>query len=171
MRKLLPYAGTALAAALAATAVSAVAANSTTPKHHGGNGSARHGRNVIWVVEHPVTDTQIHVGGGTADAIGDQLPFHNPIFDKTNTMQVGTDQGNCVRIEVGVSWECMWTTSLKGGQITVEGPFLDSGAPTQLAITGGTGRYASAGGWMLLRPNATDKTLFDFVFHLKPRGS
>jgi hypothetical protein len=166
MPRLLPYAGTALAAALAATAVSAVA--STSARHHGTSHKPSRA-NTIWVIEHPDSDQQIDIGA-PGDSPGDQLPFGNPIFDKTNTKQVGTDQGNCIRIKAGVSFECMWTTFLKGGQITVEGPFLDSGAPTKLAITGGTGRYANAGGWMLLRPNAKDPKLFDFVFHLQKRS-
>jgi hypothetical protein len=166
MPRVLPYLGTALAAALAATTVSAVAST----RHHGTASHKPHrNSNVIWVIEHPDSDQQIDIGA-TGDSPGDQLPFGNPIFDKTNTKQVGTDQGNCIRIQKGVSFECMWTTFLKGGQITVEGPFLDSGAPTKLAITGGTGRYSNAGGWMLLRPNAKNPNNFDFVFHIQKRS-
>jgi allene oxide cyclase len=39
---------------------------------------------------------------------------------------------------VGESWECIWTTLLPRGQITVEGPFYDT-RDSVLAITGGTG--------------------------------
>jgi len=165
MPRVLPYLGTALAAALAATTVSAVAST----RHPGTTHKPKHNPNLIWVIEHPDSDQQIDIGA-PGDSPGDQLPFGNPIFDKTNTKQVGTDQGNCIRIQKGVSFECMWTTFLKGGQITVEGPFLDSGAPTKLAITGGTGRYSNAGGWMLLRPNAKNPALFDFVFHVQKRS-
>ncbi|MEI9929556.1 MAG: hypothetical protein WDM89_03035 [Rhizomicrobium sp.] len=44
-----------------------------------------------------------------------------------NKNKVGTDQGYCVRVVVGKAFECIWTTMLAGGQITVEGPFLDAG--------------------------------------------
>jgi allene oxide cyclase len=59
----------------------------------------------------------------------------------------------------------MWTTFLPNGQITVEGPFSDAGN-TKLAITGGTGSYASANGWMELNFHNKQGTKFDFVFHM-----
>ena len=62
-------------------------------------------------------------------------------------------------------WECIWTTFLAEGQITVEGPFSDTGN-TKLAITGGTGAYGSARGWMELKYHNKKGTEFDFVFHV-----
>ena len=61
--------------------------------------------------------------------------------------------------------ECLWTTFLAKGQITVEGPFSDSGNTT-LAITGGTGAYANSRGWMELNYHNKKGTKFDFIFHL-----
>jgi hypothetical protein len=66
---------------------------------------------------------------------------------------------------VGKAWECFWTTSLSGGQITVEGPFYDAG-PSKLAITGGTGAYAGARGWMALSAANQKGTKYNFVFHV-----
>lgn len=80
---------------------------------------------------------------------------------------MGTDQGYCVRTVVGKSYACNWTTSLAGGQITVEGPFLDAGDST-LAITGGTGRYRKASGFMKLH-SLEDGTKFAFEFHFGGR--
>jgi allene oxide cyclase len=164
MRRIFPYIGIAAVAAFAATAVTAVAGS------HGRGHGTPHVRTVT-VVEHPDTDTQIFITNPTTkvDAVGDQLPFANPIFDKADKKKVGSDQGNCVRVVAGVSWECNWTTFLPKGQITVEGPFLDSGAATKLAITGGTGSYAKVRGYMVLRANAKDPKKFDFVFHLDDR--
>jgi hypothetical protein len=80
---------------------------------------------------------------------------------------VGVDQGNCIRAStVNGRWECMWTTFLPRGQVTVEGPFLDAKATTQLAITGGTGQYSNARGWMTLHLRSDGN--FDFVFHFQP---
>ena len=109
------------------------------------------------------TDTAID-NGVAGDSIGDTLAFGNELFDKTNTTKVGTDQGSCVRTVVGVSYECSWTNSLKGGQIVVQGPFLDAG-DSVLAITGGTGRYRDARGTMDLHVLST--TTFLFTFHLR----
>jgi len=71
-----------------------------------------------------------------------------------------------VRTAVGKSWECWWTAFLAGGQITVEGPFLDAG-PSKLSITGGTGKYSRARGWMDLKARNDKGTEFDFVYHVQ----
>jgi allene oxide cyclase len=120
----------------------------------------------VHVVERPATDQVIDIGA-KGDSPGDQLPFNNPIFNWSNTRRVGVDQGNCVRAStVNGRWECMWTTFLPRGQVTVEGPFLDAKATTQLAITGGTGDYSNARGWMTLHLRSDGN--FDFVFHFQP---
>jgi allene oxide cyclase len=117
----------------------------------------------VHVIEHAVTDTVVQ-SGGKGDKTGNLLTFHNKVFNTADKQQVGRDQGFCTRIVPGVSYECMWTTFLAGGQITVEGPFLDK-ANTVLAITGGTGRYRDARGRMNLvsRHGGSE---FDFIFHL-----
>jgi hypothetical protein len=117
----------------------------------------------ITVVEHATTDVVIDTGAN-GDSTGDLLTFHNELFDATNTSVVGTDQGDCVRIEAGVSWECRWVNFLDGGSVTVEGPFLDAG-PSTFAITGGTGDFRNARGTMKLTSNA-DGTEFTFVFKI-----
>lgn len=119
----------------------------------------------IHVVEHATTDTVIDTDGDGADSTGDLLTFHNEVFDETNTDVVGTNQGDCIRIEAGVSWECRWVTFLEGGSITVEGPFLDAG-PSTLAITGGTGAYRGARGTMRLLFHNDAGTEFDFIFKI-----
>jgi allene oxide cyclase len=47
------------------------------------------------------------------------------------------------------SYECTWTTFLRGGQLVVAGPFFDTRDST-LAVTGGTGAYRDARGTMRL---------------------
>ncbi len=120
---------------------------------------------VISVVEHADTDAVTDTGA-KGDSAGDVLTFANPVFDKANKTQVGTDQGYCVRTAVGKAWECTWTLSLKDGQLTVEGPFLDAG-DSVLAITGGTGKYAAARGQMKLHARDAKGTAYDFVYELQ----
>ena len=96
------------------------------------------------VVEHAATDAVTDTGA-SGDSAGDILTFANEVYDEANAQSIGADNGWCVRTVVGKAWECFWTTSLKGGQITVEGPFLDAG-DSVLAVTGGTGAYAGARG-------------------------
>ena len=120
----------------------------------------------IHVIEHPVTDQVIDIGKA-GDSPGDQLPFANPVFDADNDTKVGSDQGNCVRASTKQGrWECMWTTFLHKGQITVEGPFRDAFPTTVLAVTGGTGVYRNVRGQMIL--HARKDGNFDFIFKLQP---
>src|SRR6478736_4492913 len=85
--------------------------------------------------------------------VGDVLTFANELFDAANAQKVGTDQGYCLRVVAGASYECTWTSFLPGGQIVVSGPFYDAKDST-LAITGGTGRYRNARGTMDLHSRA-----------------
>ncbi len=121
------------------------------------------GGKTISVVEHATTDAVTN--GTAADDVGNILTFANPVFNSADTKQVGTSQGSCVRITVGESWECSWTTFLKKGQITVQGPFSDAG-DSVLAITGGTGKYRNARGEMELKFHDPTGTKFDFIFHV-----
>jgi len=116
----------------------------------------------ITVIEHATTDVVIDTDGDGADSTGDLLTFHNELYDADNVAVVGTDQGDCIRIEAGVSWECRWVAFLEDGSIAVEGPFLDAG-PSTMVITGGTGAYKDAGGTMRLVSNE-DGTEYTFTY-------
>ena len=118
----------------------------------------------IEVIEHADTDAVLDLGA-KGDSVGDLLTFANPIYDAANKTQLGTDQGYCVRVIVGRSWECFWTLLLKGGKITVEGPFYDSG-DSLLVVTGGTGKYAGAKGDMKLHARDAKGSSYVFVYEL-----
>jgi allene oxide cyclase len=122
----------------------------------------------LTVIEHTVTDHLTDVGK-TGLGPGDLLTFHNPIYDSTDTTQVGKDQGSCIRITKFLDnkkgfWECQWTTFLESGasSITVESPFYDTGLGVG-AITGGTGSYVGASGSLDLSCSETECT---FTFNL-----
>ena len=122
-------------------------------------------KDVLHLVERADTDAVLDLGPKD-DSAGDLLTFANKVFDKDNRAQVGTDQGYCVRIVAGTSWECWWTLALADGQITVQGPFLDKG-DSVLAITGGTGKYSSASGQMKLHARNPEGTEYDFVYEIE----
>ena len=145
-----------MVAAVAAGAVAVRAADAST---HTAAATGRH----ITVVEHAVSDTVVDTGP-TGDSQGDVLAFANPVFNRANTRQVGSDNGSCVRTAVGKAWECSWTTRLANGSIVVEGPFYDTRDST-LAITGGTGAYSKARGVMHrhARNNLGTAYTFDFM--------
>ena len=120
----------------------------------------------IKVIEHADTDTVRHIGPPSEkDSVGDVLTFSNPVFDAANKKRVGKDNGQCIRTAAGKAWECIWSISLSGGQITVEGPFYD-GKDSVLAITGGTGKYRSAGGQMRLHARNDKETEYDFTYEV-----
>lgn len=119
---------------------------------------------VLKLVEHATTDTVTDTGDED-DSVGDILTFANPVFDEANKTQLGSDNGWCVRTVVGTAWECFWTMTLKDGQITVEGPYLDVGDST-LVVTGGTGSYVGAKGDMKLHARNPEQTEYDFVYTL-----
>jgi allene oxide cyclase len=118
----------------------------------------------IEVVERALTDATLDLGA-KGDSVGDLLTWGNPIFDAANKTQIGTDQGYCVRVVVGKSWECTWTTLLKDGQIMVEGPFYDD-KDSVFTIIGGTGKYAGARGSMKLHARDAKATSYQFIFEL-----
>ena len=118
----------------------------------------------VHVIEHAITDTEIPTGGGK-DGKGNVLTFNNPVFNVANTKQVGHDEGFCVRVAPAQGiWECLWTTFLKAGQITVQGPFYDT-RNSVLSITGGTGAYRDKRGEMSLVSRNGGKE-YDFIFKL-----
>lgn len=118
----------------------------------------------VHVVEHAITDIEIPTGGGK-DVKGNILTFNNPVFNAANRRRVGHDEGFCTRIspQLGI-YECLWTTFLAGGQITVQGPFYDT-RNSVLSITGGTGAYRDARGQMALRSRNGGKA-YDFIFQI-----
>lgn len=128
------------------------------------SGSASDEKVTIRVIEHADTDVVTETGA-EGDSVGDILTFANPVFDENDAEQVGSDQGWCIRLVVGESWECFWTIFLADGQITVEGPFYDA-KESVLAITGGTGKYQNARGQMSLKAANEDATKFEFVYEL-----
>jgi hypothetical protein len=156
MKRLLVLVG-AIVFAGSLVAISSAATSSN--KHH----KDRHHGTVIALVEHAATDATTDTGA-TGDSVGDVLTFANPVFDKADAKQVATDQGYCVRVVSGKSYECTWTTFLPGGQIVVQGPFYDTQDST-LAVTGGTGRFQNSNGTMQLHARPDGKS-YDFVFHL-----
>jgi len=118
----------------------------------------------IELVERALTDATLDLGA-KGDSVGDLLTWANPVFDAANKTQVGTDQGYCVRVVVGKSWECTWTTLLKDGQIMVEGPFYDD-QDSLFTIIGGTGKYLGARGSMKLHSRDAKGSSYQFIYEL-----
>ncbi len=148
----------AVTCALGLVAVTGAAPAYAKPAHASGA--------TVHVIEHAITDTEVPLAPGGKDEKGDILTFNNPVFNTANKVQVGHDEGFCTRIQVKLGiWECLWTTFLRGGQITVQGPYYDT-RNSVLSITGGTGIYDGARGQMKLRSRNGGKE-YDFIFQLR----
>ncbi|HVJ43433.1 MAG TPA: allene oxide cyclase family protein [Dongiaceae bacterium] len=119
----------------------------------------------LHVVERATSDTVTDLGA-KGDSVGDILTFSNEIFDGANQSKIGVDNGFCIRTVVGKAWECFWTIALARGHLTVEGPFLDAG-DSVLAVTGGTGSYATERGEMALHARDAKGSEYDFTYTLK----
>jgi allene oxide cyclase len=142
--------------AITLLAVAVTAWGKSPSKHHKGG-------KTISVIEHATTDTTTDTGA-PGESAGDVLTFANDVFDRNDSAKVGTDQGYCIRVVAGASYECNWSTFLHGGQIVVEGPFYDA-KNSVLAITGGTGRYRNARGSMQLE-SLEGGTKYRCTFHV-----
>jgi allene oxide cyclase len=118
------------------------------------------------VVERATTDTVVDIGP-VGDSRGDVLAFANGVYDADDQVQVGTDNGHCIRTSTtgDPAWECFWTLTLRKGQLTVEGPFFDA-HDSVLAITGGTGAFRRARGEMALHARDAAGSEYDFVYRI-----
>ncbi len=121
---------------------------------------------MLHVIDHSAPEATLDVPP-PGDSLGDQFYFNDPVFDASNTKQIGVDQGICFRMtRGGHQFECHWTTYLPEGQITVEGPFQFP-ADSMLAIMGGTGAYKEARGQMRLHARDPQGAQFDFFFQIE----
>ena len=87
-------------------------------------------------------------------ALGDELVFHDQLFAKGK--QVGDDVGSCVIASITsqeLAANCSLVIRLPDGNLTGQFIAVAGPAPREIALTGGTGSYRSAGG---------EGTLFEF---------
>jgi len=111
--------------------------------------------------------------------LGDSFPFSNPLRGD-GTDSSSRDSGICFVTRVNVPvlpgflfkaaattenvYDCTWTNHLARGSIMVSGPFRDF-SETELAITGGTGKYSKARGSLKVRPVDVEANFVDFTYH------
>jgi len=103
-------------------------------------------------------------------SLGDELLFHDQLFSSGH--HVGDDAGDCVLVDVSQAplANCTEVIRLPGGTITAQ--FLNGPPPHKvLAITGGSGVYAAAGGdgTLVEFPNNTGRLTLH-VLSLVARG-
>jgi hypothetical protein len=107
--------------------------------------------------------------GATGPSQGDEIVFADTL--SRDGKSVGEDGGTCTLTHVVsphvVTFNCIDTLSLRGGQITVQGlvTFRETeDVPFTVAVTGGTGAYLGVGGDMVVTP--VSETVDRLTLHL-----
>jgi hypothetical protein len=158
MRRRLPF-GVLAIVVLAVVSLPAAASPSAS------RSSDDNGVEVIRVTEKTVQDATLDLGE-PGDSLGDQFIFGNDLF--RHGKKVGTDGGigTIVRLEpmASATLQFVATAQLPKGQITVQGlvTFTDGPSTFKLAITGGTGRYSTAHGVLIVDQTSDTKALLTF---------
>ena len=144
-----PAATILVCAGLAALGVTAVAGGTTR------------GASTFDVVEKTTTVGFVDNAPADADSPGDVVTGASDLFEKRDK-RIGTAHWSCVRTNPGLR-HCTLTYFLPRGFLTLQGPYRDDGTGT-FAITGGTGAYRTARGWMDLTSTTTPDGGQTFVY-------
>ena len=149
LRRLGPVAA---AAALAALVVGGVSAAS---------GSDRGSKSRDFeVIDTTVVFTDIDVDNSESLTVGDQFVEHNVLRNTKRTKELGTLDAICTFTDVSdeaTTVHCVATAELRRGSIEIAGLLHFADEESNIAITGGTGRYEEAQGQVFLRAiNDTD---------------
>jgi hypothetical protein len=83
----------------------------------------------------------------SAFALGDEIVFHDQLF--ADGKRVGDDLGSCVIVSITtreLAANCSLVIRLPGGNLTGQFVAVQGPAPREIALTGGTGSYRTAGG-------------------------
>jgi hypothetical protein len=155
----------ALVALLLAVPITVASASSSS----GGSGDrGKRSVEIIRVTEMTVQEAGIDLGE-PGDSLGDQFVFSGDLL--RNGEKVGIDGVVCtiVRLEpmVSATSQCVATAELPKGQITAQGLLTFSeeaeGEPFRLAITGGTGKYRTAHGEVIVKDVSETESRLTFV--------
>ncbi len=108
---------------------------------------------MIRVTEVIVQDAFVDVGE-EGDSLGDYFVFGSDLFRKGEKVGSNGGTGTIVRLEpmVSATFQIVATAELPKGQITVQGLVTFTNGPStfRVAITGGTGRYRTAHGVLIV---------------------
>ena len=128
------------------------------------------GTDTISVVENAVDSTVIDQGP-SGPGIGDVFVVGGRLFEDGGT-RVGVDGSSCTVTSDGGKALCGLTLRLSDGQITAQGLIRSAHVPyvATMAVTGGTGAFAGAGGSIRLEQTTHDEPHIT-VRLLQPTGS
>jgi hypothetical protein len=142
-----------------------VAALGVTAAASGTSGTSR-GETSFDVVEKTTSVGFVDNAPADVDSPGDLVMGASDLFDRRDR-QIGTAHWSCVRTNPGLR-HCTLTYFLSRGFLTLQGPYRDDGTGT-FAITGGSGEYRTAHGWMDLTSTTTpdgETFVYEERFHV-----
>ena len=131
-----------------------------------GTPSRSHASIQLHVFDHVTAAKYIKVSP-PSDPRGNYVVFYDPVFDATDTTQIGNDSGICTVVSSKLQ-ECHITFILShpAGEIAVQGPQLLSGAATTVVATGGSGSFSGREGSATTNQVHKSSLLeFEFVFN------
>jgi hypothetical protein len=152
------------AAVLALTAVLVLGGGAANGAGHG------HGKKPLKLVAVEIQSEFLDLGT-PGPSLGDELVFSETLFKKGR--EVGTSGVVCTVTQAVapynvLSFHCVGTLSLRGGQITLQGLIEvqgeDDRGPWTVAITGGTGAYRGAGGEATVRNISDTRAVYRLRF-------
>ena len=156
------------AAVAAIVTLGVLIVSSGTAAADGGKG--KHGKGPLKIVAELNQEEFLDFGAPGA-SLGDQLVFSEILYKRGR--EAGTSGVVCVVTETVppytvVSFHCVGTLSLRGGQITLQGLIEvqgeDDPGPFTVAITGGTGAYRGASGEAVVRDVSEEITIYKLRF-------
>ncbi len=138
-----------------------------------GTAGRSHASSQLHVFDHlTATSFKFITVGTPSDPRGNYVVFYDPVFDATDTTQIGNDSGICTVVSSTLQ-ECHITFILSNpaGEIAVQGPQLLSGAVTTVVDTGGTGSFSGQEGSATTNQVHTSSGLeFEFLFTFTQNG-
>ena len=145
-------AAAALLTGAAVTGLAATASASATASSH----PAAPGATIVSFTLRQTSNHTFELGRGSGVRVGFVQLSAADLMQ--GTRQLGHGAGNCVITRIGggtADDQCTFTMVLPAGQIDLAGLATSTRSgpgPFQLAISGGTGRYAQARGYGLIKP-------------------
>ena len=141
------------ALAVAALALAGTASADTAEKSHGS-----HDRTIRLVEANKELQPTFVDTGKPGPSVGDIVVARDEVLREDGS-QAGTFRQTCTLVDLTdnpftSTYECAGSIALQDGTITMEGPFTPSQPESVAAITGGTGRYSTAQGEIVVRAEA-----------------
>jgi hypothetical protein len=149
LKRLIPIASAAALAAVIVGGISAASGSDTGSKSRD-----------FTVIDTTVLFTDVDVDNSGSLTIGDQFVEHNILRNEALTKELGTLDAICTFTDVSeetTTVHCEATVELRKGSIEIAGLLHFADEESNIAVTGGTGRFEKAKGQVFLRAiNDTD---------------